>query len=210
MARQLEESMAATERTDELPVLSEEGIRKFERAGRTRGPDAGDVLDRSLEALRDALDTAERRWQRLETRLEQQDRAILELKAVLNQTAGVPELTEVVRPVVPVPTIAAAQAVPAVPPPVTPTPAFDQALLERIAGLEAYIAGRNDHWHDMEAELAAKAQRIAEIEQELEQRISREQDLARRLHDASSRSDELRDQLQRLRLRFETRQDADQ
>ena len=110
MARQVEESLPATERTDELPVLSSDVLRTIERGAPVVRPDTGDALDRSLEALRLTLEHAETRWRQLETRIEEQDRAIRDLKDELRLArldrlgpadlgnAGVPELTEIVRP----------------------------------------------------------------------------------------------------------------
>jgi hypothetical protein len=69
-----------------------------------------DALDRSLEALRDTLESAEKRWRELESRLEEQDRTIRELQKELYReragrstrmefpATGVPELTEIVMP----------------------------------------------------------------------------------------------------------------
>jgi predicted RNase H-like nuclease (RuvC/YqgF family) len=109
MARQLEESVSPSERTDELPVLSADTLRRLDPAGPRIKPEADDSLDRSLEALREALENAERRWRQMELRLEEQDRAIRELQHELRQAnlnlallsesrAGpVPELTEIVK-----------------------------------------------------------------------------------------------------------------
>jgi len=71
-------------------------------------PETSDALDRSIEALRETLELAEARWQQLESRLADQDRAIRELQeelfrvnseriATTDSTAlRVPELTEIV------------------------------------------------------------------------------------------------------------------
>jgi predicted RNase H-like nuclease (RuvC/YqgF family) len=109
MARQLEESVSATERTDELPVLSADTVRSFEHSGQRAEPEGDASLDRSLEVLREALENAEKRWRQMELRLEEQDRAIRELQNELRQAnlnlgllaesriAAVPELTEIVK-----------------------------------------------------------------------------------------------------------------
>jgi hypothetical protein len=77
------------------------------------------------------------------------------------------------------------------------------ALLERIASLESYIAGRADRWQAMEEELNARSRRVTELEIELEQRIEREQRLEDRLHNENDRSIELRDKLRRMHRRIE-------
>jgi len=211
MAGQLEESPPQSEHTDELPVLSEEAILEFERAGPGNGTAAADRLDESVEALRAALQRAERRWLKLETRLESQDRAITELREALGELEpdsrppppppAVPELTEIVLMHASAPAIEADDA-----PAANDVPAgsgTEQVLLERIAGLEAYITGRADRWREMEAEVEAKVLRIAELESELEQRIARERNLEQRLHDEGDRTDGLRDRLRRLDLRLQ-------
>jgi hypothetical protein len=224
MARQLEERITATERTDELSASSADAIRRFERAPAAARPAADtDSLDRSLEALRDALDAAEDRWRQLESRIEAQDRAIGDLqsaRADLNQnqldqthagTTVVPELTEIVlletlvaKPDEPAAQLQVAQSLSG------NAPAAPQALLERVAWLEAYIAGRKDYWQTMESEISAKSLRIAELELEQEQRIARERNLAERQHEQSNRSEELRDEVQRLRFRLDELRGADQ
>jgi chromosome segregation ATPase len=153
MARQLEESLHALERTDELPVLSADAVRKFENTGQTRRPESGDGLDRSLDTLRQALEDAEIRWRQLESRLEAQDRAIRRLQAV-------PELTEMVAHRTGLP---AEIDLPAPDGALEPQ-AREQALLERIAALEAFIAGQHDHLQALETELGDKTRRIAELE----------------------------------------------
>ena len=111
MARQAEDSLPAAERTDELPVLSADAVRRLEGRDLSFRPDTADALDRSLEALRETLEAAEVRWRRLETKLAEQDRAIRELQDELrrasadrfappadSQAPSVPELTEIVMP----------------------------------------------------------------------------------------------------------------
>ncbi len=199
MAGQVDESSSGLERTDELPVLSDEAIRRFERASHEQAGGAVDELDASIDTLRSALERAETRWRQLETRLEAQDRAIDELRSALGKPAAapVPELTDIVR---------------ILPAPVEPSPAAEAAdangravrtARERIADLEAYIAGRSDHWRAMEAEVEEKARRIAELEKELEQRIAREENLKQQLHQECGRSESLRDRLQRANLRLD-------
>ena len=172
MARQTEESLPPLERTDELPALSADALRRLDQGGVTYRPDTADALDRSLEALRETLESAERRWRELESRLEEQAGAIRELqnelsransqRAVSSDTlwAGVPELTEMV--------VRRAAG----------SDADDQAeasagllagesrtaLLERIAALEAFIAGQNDRLQAVETELSARSERLAELE----------------------------------------------
>jgi len=162
MARQAEEPVPATEQTDELPALSADAFR----------PTTGDALDRSIEALRETLESAERRWRTLESRIEDQDRNIRELKEQLRlaasdrfeatdpRLAGVPELTEIVSPAATVPAAAEAPA----PGSALVADADPAALLARIAALEAYIAGQNDHLRAVETELDASTRRIAALE----------------------------------------------
>ena len=107
MARQVEGSLPAEERTDELPVLSADAARSLGAGGAHRA-DTADALDRSLEALRETLERAEARWRQLESQLANQDRAIRELKDELRRAKSdrfavtdlrasrVPELTEIV------------------------------------------------------------------------------------------------------------------
>ena len=174
MARQLEESLPALERTDELPALATNLTRNHEPGIPAFRPETGDALDRSLEALRETLVQAETRWQQLEARLADQDRAIRDLQdkllranskrfpAVDFHSSGVPELTEIVTAAAAVPEAAAGD-----PPAPAGNPATGSnpaALLERIAALEAFIAGQNDHLAAVEAELLAARQRIAELE----------------------------------------------
>lgn len=223
MARQSEDSVPASERTDELPALSAEAIRRFELTGRSDNAVMTQDLDESLEKLRDALDQAEERWLRLENRIGEQDGAIARLRTELQQRsmqsrgepqllAGVPELTEVVAAPLPAAAPASVPAGTGKSPSAPPGPdsgssaisQAEQALLERIACLEAYIAGRSDHWHEMEAEVEARGRRIAELELELEQRIVREQTLTERLQAAGDRSDGFRDQIRRMHLRIES------
>jgi hypothetical protein len=110
MARQLEESIHALERTDELPVLGADAVQRFESAVQPLQP--------------------------------------------------VPELTEIV---------ASRTGLPGVTDSPAPDSAFDteareQALLERRAAHEAFIAGQNDHLLALETELSARTRRIAELE----------------------------------------------
>lgn len=174
MARQAEGTLPEGERTDELPALSGEAVRRLELGGHGFRAESTDALDRSLEALRDTLEHTETRWRQLESRLADQDRAIRELQDELSlarsdrfarpdfHSAGVPELTEIVTSAATVPTAAAGD-----PPDAQRALAADSspaALLERIAALEAYIAGQNDHLQAVETELNATTQRIAELE----------------------------------------------
>jgi len=157
MARQLEESLHALDRTDELPVLPADAVRKFESTGQTRRPEPGDGLDRSLDTLRQALEDAEMRWRQLESRLEAEDRAIRRLQAV-------PELTEMVANKTGLPAVIDSPA----PDSALDTLAGEQALLERIAALEAFIAGQHDRLQALATELSAKTRRIAELEGSLD------------------------------------------
>ena len=201
MEGHFKDSPPSIEGTDELPVLSEEAILRFEGK-----PDPADTrsLESSVEALRQTLDQAEARWRGLESELESQNQAISELKAALGKP----------------PVVATAPA----PKPAQATSREPQAaslrtakkgkryegispaqlaLLERIDSLESYIAGRADRWREMERELTSKAQRITELESELNQRILREQQLADRLHDEGDKSDALRDKLREVSRRLE-------
>jgi len=199
MKGHLTKSASALDRTDELPVLSEEAILKFELLEVDSPTADPDPLESSLEALRQALDQAEQRWSALESKLETQDHAITELKECLgepspqdNQTAAATEAAQ------PEPAaVADAASYP------EDEPGADSATLERIASLESYIAGRADRWQEMDQELSAKTRRIAELESELEQRIAREQGLEERLHNEGNRSNELRDKLRRMHRQLE-------
>lgn len=172
MARQIEDSLPLLERTDELPALSADALRRLDQGGVMHRPDTADALDRSLETLREKLEGAERRWRQLESRIEEQDSAIRELQNELNLAnsrrtvrndslvAGVPELTEIV-----VPGAAASVAADASTADAGSPAAEDRtALLERIAALEGFIAGQNDRLQAAEAELSARSERIAELE----------------------------------------------
>jgi hypothetical protein len=79
----------------------------------------------------------------------------------------------------------------------------EQALLERVAELEAYVNGRADKWQAMEQALEDKAATIAELEYELEQRIEREANLEQQLHDEGARADALQDRLRRASLELD-------
>jgi chromosome segregation ATPase len=109
MARQAEESVPASDRTDELPALSADAVRRLDGRDPSFRAEAQDALDRSLEALRETLDAAQARWHQLESKVAEQDRAIRELKDELRRAradrftlpadtpaASVPELTEIV------------------------------------------------------------------------------------------------------------------
>jgi hypothetical protein len=74
--------------------------------------------------------------------------------------AGVPELTEMVLPRAAVPVAAD----PSTADSGSPAAESRSALLERIAALEAFLAGPNDRLQAIEAELSARSERIAELE----------------------------------------------
>lgn len=205
----LTESRGESEHTDELPVLSEEAILEFESREAASGPSANDPLESSVDALRDALDAAEQRWATLEARLETQDRAIADLQDRL-----IPE-EPLVADAVPVLQAVVTEPLAALEEPATELKELDtvsdevrdgdghHSLLERIASLESYIAGRADRWQAMEQELTVRSRRITELEIELEQRIEREQRLEDRLHSENERANELRDKLRRTHRRLE-------
>lgn len=180
------------EGTDELPILSEEAVLRF----RLEAIDEERVVDSSLEAsvesLRDTLDSAESRWRDLESKLEQQDRAIADLRVAL----GRPDRTVKVEK--PQANDKGTERPEPAQQPEDRAASEQQALLERIAALETYIAGRADRWREMEHELNTKAMRIAELEAELGQRIQREQRLEDRLHDAGDHSQTLRTKVRQL------------
>jgi prefoldin subunit 5 len=90
MAGRVEETPPQLEPTDELPILSEHLVQEFDSAPAGKTKDTGAPLDESIDALRSALEDAESRWQKLEQRLESQDRAIAELRAALG-TSDTPE-----------------------------------------------------------------------------------------------------------------------
>jgi hypothetical protein len=248
MERHLTESRPGGDGTDELPVLSEEAVLRFERAKPTAGaagrkagrkaargaasaaPEiAGGApqhpLEASIETLRATLEATESRWRALEHRLQSQDRAIAELKTALRQPedpprsappeslhAAPPNAPEAAPPEPPRQRAEAVARIPqAVPNGLDGTD--ERELLERIAALETYIAGRADRWREMEREVDAKSIRIAELEAELAQRISREQQLEQRLHAEGGRAESLRDKLRRMSRRLEqaafTRADLD-
>lgn len=232
MKGHLTESRIETDGTDELPVLSDEAILRFQltNAVEAEAPDEAKAvpvkpaddpepdhdadarpLEGSLETLRATLEAAERRWQALERRLKSQDRAIAELKTALHRP---PDPPAALRAVVTAPPAVHGTLPEAAPPPkARNTEAEDsqldqrnggeRELLERIAALETYIAGRADHWREMEQEVGAKSTRIAELEAELAQRIAREQQLEERLHLQGGRAEALRDKLRRMNRRLE-------
>ncbi|HUF72537.1 MAG TPA: FHA domain-containing protein [Gammaproteobacteria bacterium] len=223
MKGHLTESRIEADGTDELPVLSEEAILRFQvvtaveaaasgkaEAAPAQTPAASEngqegserPLEASLETLRATLEAAEWRWQTLENRLKSQDRAIAELKTALRRPADPPAATplpESLLESLPAPGAQKAEA--------RDGPADDRSgereLLERIAALETYIAGRADRWREMEQEVDAKSGRIAELEAELAQRIAREQQLEERLHHQGGRAEALRDRLRRMNRRLE-------
>jgi phage shock protein A len=193
------------EHTDELPILSEDAILEFEFDQSAAHKAEVDALETAVETLRETLDLAERRWGALESRLEAQDQAIAEIKGHVGNSPA---------PLDPAPPDPAPIAIvePAGDPgqPAAGTVSLDSSagdsettLLERIASLEAYIAGRADRWQAMEQDLAARSRRISELEIELQQRIDREQQLEDRLHNESDRANELRDKLRRMHRRLE-------
>lgn len=162
MARQVEGTLAAIERTGEQPALTASAMNKSEAGGTAFRAETADALDRSIEALRETLELAETRWHRLESRLADQDRAIRELRARDIRASRVPELTEIVKSVAAVPEAAAGS--PSALAGRATADADQAALLDRIAALEAFIAGQNDHLEAVEAELVNSRQRIAELE----------------------------------------------
>ena len=175
----LTESGSELDRTDELPVLTEESILKFQL--RAVGPERADTqsLESSVETLRRTLEEAEERWRTLEARLERQDLAIAALNNSESSAAGASSIAQ------------------------HSLAREHRSLLEYISSLETYIAGRADRWQAMEQDLAAKAQRIAELESELAQRIERERNLEDRLHDQGDRNEALRARLERMNLQLE-------
>lgn len=92
--------------------------------------------------------------------------------------------------------------------PEPPSSERDLSLLERIAYLEQYIAGRAERWRRMELDLETRSRRIAELEIELAQRIARERHLEERLHDEGDRSNALRKRLRMLNRQLETAADG--
>jgi hypothetical protein len=76
----------------------------------------------------------------------------------------------------------------------------EQALLERVAELEAYVNGRAEQWLAMEQALRDQETKLAELECELEQRIKREQNLEQRLLDEGAKAQALQERLRRDRL----------
>jgi hypothetical protein len=209
----LTESRGESDHTDELPILSEEAVLDLEKLSvaadsATDVPlESSDPLESSIDALRDALEIAERRWAALEARLETQDRAIAALQ---DRVSPPPAFVDdpILQAAVPEPESSAEDSAPALD---GDTRADDDiregdsqhSLLERIASLETYIAGRADRWQAMEQELNARSRRITELEIELEQRIEREQRLEDRLHNENDRSNQLRDKLRRMHRRLE-------
>jgi chromosome segregation ATPase len=215
MAGQSEESIPALDRTDELPVLSDDSIRRLERANRVSAATAMDELDVSVDKLRAALEHAESRWQRLESRLKVQDRAIHDLNAslggALTRMPVVPELTDIVSVADAGPGPDSARAAErageaAADDDVIAGRAI-RAFLERIADLEGYIAGRGDRWRAMEAEVEEQKMRIGELEHELAQRIAREELLNQRLHEEATRGEGLQEKLLRLKRQRDARHD---
>ena len=184
MTGKLEDSQADIDSTDELPVLSEDVLVTLDREIGSVDAPGDDPLAAAVDTLRDALERAETRW--------------AGLKALY-----VPELTDYVveRPV---PDRRQEAAAGTAAPTRQAASRSERALLERIAALESYIAGRADHWQAMEDELAARAARIDELEQELAQRVDRERNLVERLHDEGDKLRELRDRLRRMTRRLET------
>jgi hypothetical protein len=211
----LTESRPELDNTDELPVLSEESVLDFKLIETAPAEPQADPLEASVEALREALDLAERRWATLESRLATQDEAIADLRKSVSDHAVTPVSAEPVPEIVPQAQLQAAS-IPVlesiIPEPAGVDPASlsetvggdaDRSLLEQIASLEAYIAGRADRWHEMEQQVDAKSRRIAELEAELEQRIDREEQLQERLHDEGERSSQLKSKLRRMSRRLE-------
>jgi hypothetical protein len=234
----LTESRPETDGTDELPILSEESILEFDsrraRPGMPAEDPVKDPLESTIDALRDALDLAERRWTALEARVESQDQAIAGLTGHLRPAeAPLAQAIPILHAVVSKPPPVVRPADLPVNEPVDEA-AFDtessatavevevevevesdidmddpdpsdskHLLLEKIASLESYIAGRADRWQEMEQEIDARARRITELEIELEQRIEREQRLQDRLHNENDRANELRDKLRRMHRRIE-------
>lgn len=91
MAVRIDESSAQLEPTDELPVLSHDVVRQFDAAVDQPDPEGRSELNHSIDALRDALERAESRWEQLETRLAAQDQAIAELRDALGNGGAVTE-----------------------------------------------------------------------------------------------------------------------
>jgi len=194
----LTESGPEPEHTDELPILSEDAIFEFEQSAVNKAE--VDALETAVETLREALDLAERRWGALESRLEAQDQAIAEIKDHVGSNPAPPDAGP----------IAGLEPSAETGPLAAGTASIDGSggdsettLLERIASLETYIAGRSDRWQAMEQDLAARSRRISELEIELQQRIDREQQLEDRLHTETDRANELRDKLRRMHRRLE-------
>jgi hypothetical protein len=180
-----EESQPHLDRTDELPVLSDEALREDHAASRRRPPLGADPLS---AALRDGLNRIEARWQSLEQLLLAQSAAIAELAhavghtGIADETATLPAATASnlrFLPATSVPehppfaetgAVAPADAEPWSEPLAKPARTEEPAdpgvlkLRQQIASLESYIDARAGHWQVMEAELARQAQRIEELE----------------------------------------------
>jgi chaperonin cofactor prefoldin len=198
---------AKTRRKKATPKKAAKAAKKTTRKKESKAPEAApaaeDSLVASVETLRAALETAEKRWHTLETQLQSQDHAIAELRTALERPETAEPVPQQPASAPPGPTPAATDLETPRAPPEPDDAADDRELLERVAALEIYIAGRADRWREMEHEVEAKTARIAELESELAQRIVREQQLEERLHHEGGRSVALRDKLRRMRRRIE-------
>lgn len=208
----LTEPRGESDYTDELPVLSEDAVLEIDSRSTDARSAADDPLESAVDALRDALEVAEQRWAALEARLEAQDLAIADLRdRVSPGVTSFADAIPVLEAVVIAPANESAPVTEAIvsaadndrDSDIEPDSDSHHGLLERIASLEAYIAGRADRWQAMEQELSSRSRRNTELEIELEQRIEREQRLEDRLHNENDRSNELRNKLRRMHRRLE-------
>lgn len=170
------------DRTDKLPILTQDNLVQLDAARAANGADATDAMHAAIAELREAINEETQRSRTLESRIEIQDKALAELRAefdretrqhteVKNSAEAAEQQTQITRDLI------------------GKVQAALRALHQRVVSLETYIAGRPDGWREMEQALHEKSVRIARAEASLAEKISLlAQDLDRDESDSEARS----------------------
>ncbi|MGD8340037.1 MAG: FHA domain-containing protein [Gammaproteobacteria bacterium] len=171
------------DRTDKLPVLTQDSLVKLDSSRTSEGAEETEALHASIAGLREAIDQETQRSRALESRIETQDQALAELRAAFDRETEVQAKARDSA-------LAAQQQTKLTRDLIGKVQTALRSLHKRIVTLETYIAGRPEGWREMEQALHAKTIRIAEAEAQLAETISRVTlDLTRTYPDVEASSD---------------------